>query len=397
MNNLLQLQASLQALEGWVIANDFKGWDPFDALRSPVLSKLTFGNRQLGQLWVQLFKHSPINLRPLFGVRKGYNPKGMGLLLSTYARRFVALERAEDLEKAQFFANWLIENISTGYRGACWGYNFDWPNRGFFAPAGTPTIVNTGFIGLAFLDFAQALRKTNQSSDSATQTAISACEFILTDLNQATGDNELCFSYTPIDHRYIHNANMLGAWLLSEVYLQNHNSSYAENALKAANFTAHRIESSGAWKYGVNSIDNWADNFHTGYVLVGLKRVSKNLDINEFGEQISLGYEFWKNNFFLPDGTSKYYSNSAYPIDSHSAAQAILTFLEFTDVDPEALVWACRVAEWGCAKMQDPKGYFYYQKNRLYVNKIPYMRWSEAWMLHALTDLQIKLEERELL
>jgi hypothetical protein len=34
--------------------------------------------------------------------------------------------------------------------------------------------------------------------------------------------------------------------------------------------------------------------------------------------------------------------------------------------------------------MQDSRGHFYFQKRRLFTNRIAYMRWSQAWMLKAL-------------
>jgi hypothetical protein len=37
--------------------------------------------------------------------------------------------------------------------------------------------------------------------------------------------------------------------------------------------------------------------------------------------------------------------------------------------------------------MQDKEGYFYYQIYPLIINKIPYMRWGQAWMLLALSTL----------
>ena len=33
--------------------------------------------------------------------------------------------------------------------------------------------------------------------------------------------------------------------------------------------------------------------------------------------------------------------------------------------------------------MQSGKGYFYYQVNRYFSSKIPYMRWAQAWMFYA--------------
>ena len=37
--------------------------------------------------------------------------------------------------------------------------------------------------------------------------------------------------------------------------------------------------------------------------------------------------------------------------------------------------------------LRDPRGCFYYQRRRFYKVRIPYMRWSEAWMTYALARL----------
>jgi hypothetical protein len=37
------------------------------------------------------------------------------------------------------------------------------------------------------------------------------------------------------------------------------------------------------------------------------------------------------------------------------------------------------------ANMRDGRGYFYFQKHRWYTNRIPFIRWSQAWMLLALS------------
>ena len=94
---------------------------------------------------------------------------------------------------------------------------------------------------------------------------------------------------------------------------------------------------------------------------------------------------------FLPDGAPKYYPDRAYPIDAHCVAQAILTFLEFVDQDSEAMDWAWRVATWSISHLQNGKGYFYYRIYRYYRVSVPYMRWSQAWMQRALTELFFRL------
>ncbi len=393
------LRSAVARLDAWIEAEDFQGWDPYDALNSPLLQTLTFGNRRLGQVWVQALKHTPLNLRPVLGVPKGYNPKAMGLFLASYWRKYLLTGDASHLTQARFFADWLEDNIAPGHHGACWGYNFPWPNRGFFAPAGTPTIVNTAFIGLAFLDL-YALKPLNGGPSTKAiwgerplTVARSACEFILHDLNRLTPRaDELCFSYTPLDERYVHNANLLGAALLGAVGAHTGETDLVQTALKAARYTARRQASDGSWLYGESDTDRWVDNFHTGFVLVALKQLTSQTGTDEFFGAVSRGYQFWKTQFFLRDATPKYTPVKTYPIDVHSVAQAILTFLAFADDDPRAQAQAEQVADWGIRHMQSAEGCFHFQHRRHFQNRIPYMRWSQAWMQRAFREWEWSLE-----
>ena len=83
----LDTLAAAARLDAWIEREGFTGWDPHDALNSPLLKRLSFGNRRLGIAWLQLVKRSPFNLRPGLGVPKGCNPKGMGLFLASYPRK----------------------------------------------------------------------------------------------------------------------------------------------------------------------------------------------------------------------------------------------------------------------------------------------------------------------
>ena len=402
------ITSALESLDSWIEDRGFRGWDPHDALSSPLLRQLTFQNHYARIFWVQLLRRSPLNLRRLLAIRQGYNPKGMGLFLASYARKYAVTHNPQQREYVIFLARWLLENACPGYSGMGWGYNFDWPNRAFFAPAGTPTIVNTAFIALAFLDMHLLLQNdlewskvvsdlvlpsetgTERQSKISTflDVARSACDFILRDLNAIfQTESELCFSYTPLDQRAVHNANMLGAWLLASVFAQTDEHILRTSALAAARFTARRQRSDGSWPYGVVSHEHWVDNFHTAFVLVALKRVGDCARTDEFRECVLRGYEFWKNRMFLADGCPKYYSDRTFPIDVHSVASAILTFLEFRHEDSEAMDRAIQVAKWGVANLRDSEGYFYYKIHRAYSIRIPYMRWAQAWMQRALTEL----------
>ena len=90
---------------------------------------------------------------------------------------------------------------------------------------------------------------------------------------------------------------------------------------------------------------------------------------------------------FREDGAVRYFHNRTYPIDIHCVAQSILTLLEFQDLDSTNLRTVDLVYDWTMGNMWDQAGFFYYRMLRMVKIRTPYMRWSQAWMLLALTTL----------
>ena len=103
---------------------------------------------------------------------------------------------------------------------------------------------------------------------------------------------------------------------------------------------------------------------------------------------------FWALQSFsgLKNTVAKYFHNKIYRIDIHSVAQSIITLLAFKDFDGGNVDLAQTIFKWAMNNMWDVQGYFYYQIQPYYKNKIPYMRWSQAWMLLALATL---LEQKD--
>ena len=375
------LELSLERLESWLEQRGFDGHDPHDALRSPLVRALSFDSRWLAVAWVQLLRRSPLDLRRLLRVRPGYNPKGMGLFLAAYVRRYRMTGEPRDRERMDYFATWLRQNRCAGFQEACWGYNFDWPNRAFFAPAGTPTIVNTTFVAHAFLD----RHELGGASDDLA-IAQSACDFMLRRLAMMEEPPGACFSYTPLDRRRVHNANMLGAGLLARVGSLTGQRRLLERARQAVLYTAARQSPDGSWPYGAAASEGWIDNLHTGFVLTALLDYTRYSEDSSFADCLERGYSFWRAAFFTAEKLPKYYAGKLYPIDAHALAQAVLTLLAFSGRDPSAAADAWRLAEWAGAHMQDETGYFHYRIGRHLRNRIPYIRWSQAWMFRALAE-----------
>jgi len=109
-----------------------------------------------------------------------------------------------------------------------------------------------------------------------------------------------------------------------------------------------------------------------------------------FQTHIDKGLHYYLENFFLKDGTPKYYDNKTYPIDIHAPAQLVVT-LSRLGVLQEHKVLVKKVLNWTVEHMQDfNKGYFYYQLKQGLSSKIPYMRWAQAWMFYAFSFLEGK-------
>src|SRR6185437_373867 len=148
------VEKSFEKLEEYCKKENFKGWDPYDGLNSRLFEVIPFISKSqiVRLIWIQTFKRSPINFRKIAEIKKDYNPKDLGLFLSSYCNMYSKNPNPAYLDQIQFFSQKLIELQNTQWSGSCWGYNFDWQARAFFQPKNTPTVVATVFNASALLD-----------------------------------------------------------------------------------------------------------------------------------------------------------------------------------------------------------------------------------------------------
>lgn len=388
--DLLEINRSFQKLKSYCEGEQYKGWDPFDGLNSRLFKSLPIirNNRLCRLAWIQFFKKSPVNFRPLAGVAKDLNAKGLGLFLTGYCNLYKLNQDKSSLDKIYFLTEKLIALQNRSYSGSCWGYNFDWQAKAFFQPANTPTVVVTSFVADSLFN---AYEITNEKR--VFDTALSAADFVLKDLNRTYDEKgNFSFSYSPLDNTQVFNASLLGVRLLSSAYMYTKNELYKAEAQKAVRFVCDRQQANGAWAYGTLPFHQWIDNFHTGFNLECINDYERYTGDASFHGNLRKGLSYYLENFFLEDGTSKYYHNKKYPVDIHSPAELIVVLSKmdlFKDHEP----LAAKVLTWTIQHMQNEKGYFYYQKKKMFSSHIPYMRWAQAWMFYAMS---FYLMEREI-
>jgi hypothetical protein len=394
----LNIPKIFQDLKNHCENQGFKGWDPYDGLNSKIFQATFLKKYKFTRLaWIQLFKRSPINLRNFLLVNKEYNSKGIGLFLSGYCNLYKITEHGntdygskEDLLKQiNFLSDLLIKLQSKGYSGACWGYNFDWQNREFYRPRNTPTVVATSFCGEALFNAYEITK-----NKSHLNCALSSCDFITNDLNRSViDDDQFIFSYSPLDHSKVYNASLLGAKLLSIGYNYTNNKIWYDLSKKATQTIINKQENDGSWIYGEHKVQTWKDNFHTGFNLECIWKVSRNLKENSFIISFNRGLTYYLDNFFIDKKIPKYYHDKTYPIDIHSPAQLITTLYQTNQLKNHKDV-AHNVFKWTIENMKNSNGTFKYQLKYFFSSNISYMRWAQAWMFKSFTEY-IKFIEYE--
>jgi hypothetical protein len=390
----IDLKSAHQDLWQWCREQGFAGYDPYDALNSRWFQATPLQRSRFGRLaWTQFHKRSPINFRPLVRIPRERNAKGVAL----FALAALAEYRRSQTKEAEVEARELLDDLMwmrlKGFKGAAWGYNFDWQSRSFFAPRGTPTVVPTAFAARALCEAAEVF-----APEEYLPFARTICDFILNDLHRSEeSESEVCFSYSPLDQTRVFNASLLAGETLARVGRLAGEPSLCDWAIRAGRYVARRQRADGSWAYGGNDYQTWADSFHTAFVLGSLSRIIDAVGsepgfaatgvLDELDSTLRRGYEFWRERFFLADGWPKYYPDRLYPADAHSAASAIVTLVELRGRIPGTMILADKIAEWAIDNLRDARGYFHYQRRRFYTVRIPYMRWSQAWMAYGLARL----------
>ncbi len=382
------LEGALRRGLAYVERERLRGYDPYDALASPLFRLPGLRSSHAVRFGAQqLLKRLPVNVRPLLGIAKGYNPVTVALVAQ--ARAYLARAEPERADEHAESALWCVRELarlrSPGYSGDCWGYDFDWAARRVSIPAGTPTIVATGFVTNALFVVWSMLR-----DEAARALCEGAVAFVLGDLNRTTDERgRFCWSYSPLDREVVLNATLKGSRLCAQVHSLVGGEDLRDAALGSAAFVVAAQRPDGSWPYSLGDERRWVDHYHTAYVLDCLDEIGELTGDPSLAEPLAAGRAFYRHELFHPGDVPKFRTDRGYPIDATCCGQALLTLCRLGELDA-----AERCARWSVARLGLPDGGFAYQVHGRYTNRIPYMRWSTAWMLAGLARVRLALAER---
>jgi hypothetical protein len=377
-----QAETTLSRLIAYCRANDWAGYDPYDALNSPLFKAFPLLDSRFPRIALtQALKRSPINIRRAILIPKTQNPKALALFLSAFLKISASGNDAYD-DLIEYMIGRLIVLRSPGAAYDCWGYSFAWQGRNEIVPSGAPNLVCTTFVATALLDAYEQRRDSR-----CLALAQSAAEYILKQLYWED-ERGAGFSYPRASLRSeTHNANFLASALLCRLYALTSDKHLLTPALRVARHSLSKQKIDGSWYYGELPSQRWIDNFHTGYNLCALRSIGLTLGTSEFDDAIRRGLGFYTSHFFCEDGSVKYFHDRKYPIDIHCVAQSVITLVNLKALDYRNAERAQAVLRWALKHMWDAKGYFYYRVLRSVKIRTEYMRWSQAWMVLAITNL----------
>ena len=308
----------------------------------------------------------------------------MGLLATSYLSLYRSTNNDDYLLKAEGVLDWLYSNSNSSHEGHSWGYPFHWQSRVFF-PRGTPSSVVTGTVGDAWLDHYLLTGCTK-----SLEVCHGIARFFLNCLNQhSKSDNQVCFSYTPLDNFRVHNASLFVANFLARLGEITDNEEFKKISTNAVHYTLSEQNLDGSFNYWGGEVESIIDHYHTGFVS-RLDAIRKAVADDSFQNEINRGYQFYRKHLFNDEGIPKFTPDSLYPIDIHSCSEAILTLCQLEEIPQEDPLLA-KVIDFNSRNMLSNEGYYFAEIRKRFWGeqkiKIPYMRWGQCWMLLSFARL----------
>ncbi len=355
-------------------AAQWSGADAYDGLWWHWPAPLV-GGRRRRQAIMQLHVRTPVDFRPLYRRTDPIVPKALALFASTGLR----LDALNGDDRARPLAIDALAALDADRQAGpiAWGYHWDMQTRWSFYPAGSPSIVHTAFAVSALLEAERDLGRSDLG-----ERARAAARWVLDTLWL---EREGFFAYHSHSTANIHNANLLGAWMVWAAL----GDQARPQVLRAVERTLADQRADGSWPYGEGGGNvSWADSFHSGYVLTCLERL-RELD-PAIDPAVVRGADFYTR-FFGPAGESRLWAHRPYPEDAHSAGTGLTTLAVLMRrglVERELLQ---RVAE----RLLDAGirgGHAVFRRYRWGLRTyVHYLRWCDAHVALGLADAAVVL------
>lgn len=394
MNSKEKIEDAINKFLNWLNDFGFFSYDQYDYWDTKIGifgKKLFLKNKYFALpivLPLQIFESFLPNTRKLFAKKQRF-----AIGDAHFALGFMNLYQYYNDEKYLTLANKLLEELLRYYtrvkNGIGWGYPYIWPTQGRIFQKGEPVITVTPYVFEAFLKMHQITK-----NDKFIYPIEEITKFVAYDINEEEITPEISSSsYGPFDNGKVVNAICYRAATLLKAYNFFNNEKLKKIAVKNINFVLKEQQKDGSWYYASDS--RFIDNFHTCFILNKLTESYLILKDHEILETIKSGYKFYIKNFIRKDNTLIHFYKSRFPkfrrIEMYDYAEGISLGVLLKDIIEGAFEFSKFLANYLIDNFQLDEGYFITRISTLGTkNKIAYLRWPQAQLFYALTNLLVQ-------
>lgn len=284
----------------YLLLDNLSTYDPYDIWKTDIgikVKQLYYKNKYLGLLPAGGLTIYDLYLNNNF--RIGYKKQEYPIVRAQATLALLNLYKKESkeiyLEYAKKHIDWLLENSSKGYSGACWGTGFKIVvSDTLIYDEKVPFSTNTPYILEALYEYFQI------TSDAAIfEVMQSIYNFYEKDLVILQEDETILItSYGPFKDRIVTNAVSYTMFAYSIFYKLFDNKKYiAQKIEKMMNFVSSVQRENGSWLYAPYDKNTFIDCFHSAFVLKNIIKTSKNIEIELKSGMVNSGYKYIKEEF----------------------------------------------------------------------------------------------------
>jgi hypothetical protein len=289
-----------------------------------------------------------------------------------------------EVARGVHFLEELERSRCAGFEEHCWGYPFGWEARSGTIEAGTPLITTVPYGYEAF-----ELGYDATGDDTYLQAMESVAAFAFARIPETElEDGSAAAGYTPILPSSVVNASCYRGFLLAAAGLRFGRPEWMSAGERNVAFALAAQRPDGSWPYATMKDEQFIDNFHTCLVLKNLYKFGRLTDRADVLEAVRRGYAFYRAS--LLDDELQPIPFAVKPRltlhrgDLYDYAEGINLATLLRDLEPEATNVLRAMLEGLAGRWALDDGHFVTKRLLIGRNTVPYHRWAQSQIFHAL-------------
>ncbi len=283
-------------LESYLLHNSLATYDPYDVWKTNIgvkIKKLYYKNKYLGLIPAGIITIYDlyINNHKRTGYTKQEYPITRAQAAITLLNIYEQEKNLKYIEYAKKNIDWLLDHVSTGYSGHCWGMNYDWVYTATDTyDKNTPFSTHTPYPLEALVQY------YNITKDETVLEAIkSVFLFLEKDIKVMKETEEmLILSYGVEKDRIVTNANSYSMYMYALlISFLPEQEEYIKNKIKKLyNFITSVQQDDGSWLYSPYDNDTFIDCFHSAIVVKNIIKTGRLTYLEDVDTITTRGYTY---------------------------------------------------------------------------------------------------------